>query len=171
MAVLHNESKNLRLFIELVDREVPPVVPGQPPPTAESVRVLGTCGVEFFDRRDNGFWPFIRLPVIYFGGRDGGELVNSLRDLTSLKSPGFAFRTGNQSELAIQIGRAEKKGFLVEVGIDLAPYLLETSGRQGEPGNELAMFRFATQMAEVVVFADQLKQELEKLPPLKRGGG
>ncbi len=167
MAVLHNEAKNLRLFIELVDREVPPVVPGQPPPAGDSIRVLGTCGVEFFDRRDNGFWPFIRLPVIYFGGKDGAELYGSLKDLTSLKTPGFAFRSGNLSELALQIGRAERTGFLVEVGIDLAPYLLETSGRQPEPGTELAMFRYHTTLPELVMFADQLKQELEKLPPLR----
>src|SRR5690349_19931381 len=125
MAVLHNDAKNLRLFLELVDREVPAVVPGQPPVPAEQIRVLGTTGVEFYDRRDRSFWPFLRLPVIYFAGTDGPELVSSLRDLCSGKIPGFAFRAGAQGELSVQLGR-EEKGFLVEVGIDLAPYLQET---------------------------------------------
>ncbi|MGQ0507721.1 MAG: hypothetical protein ACT4TC_20655 [Myxococcaceae bacterium] len=168
MAVLHNETKTLRFFLEMVDREVPAIVPGQPPPPPESVRVLGTCGVEFFDRRDKSFWPFIRLPVLYLAGKDGPDLAASVRDLTSLRTQGFAFRTGMQNEVALQVGRAEKKGFLVEVGIDLAPYLLETAGQMGEPGQELAMFRFNCVMADLVIFADQIKQELERLPPLKR---
>lgn len=171
MAVLHNDAKNLRLFIDLVDREVPPVVPGQPAPSPEAIRVLGTGGVEFYDRRDRSFWPFIRLPVIYFGGRDGPALVESIRDLCRGQRDGFAFRTGVQDELTFQIGRQAGGGYIVEVGIDLAPYLFETSGLQGEPGRELALYRFTTSTAELVTFADQVKQELEKLPPIKQLGG
>jgi hypothetical protein len=168
MAVLHNDAKNLRLFIELVDREVPPIVPGQPPLPAEAIRALGTAGVEFYDRRDKSFWPFIRLPVIYFGGKDGPDLVSSIRNLCSLRVEGFAFRTGTHGELALQVGRQQGGGFIVEVGIDLATYLLETSGLQGEPGRELAMFRFTTSTSEMVVFADQVTKELEGLPPIRK---
>ena len=171
MAVLHNDAKNLRLFLELVDREVPPVVPGQPAPSAESVRVLGTAGVEFYDRRDKSFWPFLRLPVLYLSGGDGHALVHSLKEVCSLKKPGFAFQTGTQNDIAVRIGRQDGGGFSVEVGIDLATYLLETSGNAGEPGRELALFRFATHTAELVRFADQLKQELENLPPLRGSVG
>jgi hypothetical protein len=167
MAVLHNDAKNLRLFLELVDREQPAVVPGQPAPKAESVRVLGTGGVEFYDRRDKSFWPFIRLPVLYFAGGDGPALAESIREVCQGKKDGFAFRTGSQEELTFQIGRQQGGGFIVEVGIDLAPYLHETSGLQGEPGRELALYRFTTSTAELVRFADQVKQELEKLPPLR----
>jgi hypothetical protein len=168
MAVLHNEAKTLRLFVELVDREVPPVIPGQPPLSAEAIRVLGTAGVEFYDRRDQSFWPFIRLPVLYAAGSDGPELVHSIRELCALKTTGLVFRTGMQNELAIQIVRQNDTTFLVEVGIDLAPYLLETAGKQSEPGRELALFRFATRTSELVVFADLIKQELEKLPPVRK---
>ncbi len=168
MAVLHNEARTLRFSLDLVDREVPPVVPGQPPAPPEAIRVLGSAGVEFYDRRDASFWPFIRLPVVYYGGGDAAELVSSIRDLCSLKVGGFAFRTGSAQDVALQIGRQESGGFVVEVGIDLAPYLLETTGASGEPGRELAMFRFVTNTAELVRFADLLKQEIERLPPLKR---
>ena len=168
MAVLHNDAKNLRLFVEIVDREVPAVVPGQPPPPPEAVRMIGTAGVEFFDRRDNQYWPFIRLPVIRYGGNDGHELIHSLKDLCSLKVPGIGFRTGDVGELVLQLARQEGGGFVAEVGLDLSTFLLEASGAQGEPGRELAMFRFTTSTAEVVKFADQIKQELEKLPPLRR---
>jgi hypothetical protein len=167
VAVLHNEAKNLRFFMELVDREVPPIVPGQPRPGAESIRILGTTGVEFYDRRDQAFWPFIRLPVVYFGGTDPTDLVVSIRDLCALKIPGFAFRTGTQNDVALQLSRLESGGFVVEVGLDLATYLLESSGQLGDPGKELAMFRYVTRTDELVIFADQLKQEMERLPPLR----
>jgi len=165
MAVLHNQTKNLRFFLELVDREALPVVPGQPRPSVESARLLGTGGVEFYDRRDKSFWPFIRLPVLYLQGADGHHLIHALKDLCALKTPGFTFRAGSSEELALQVGRAEGNRFQVEVGIDLAPYLLETSGQPGTPGHELAMFRFETDTAQLVIFADQVKQEIEKLPP------
>ena len=165
MAVLHNDGKNLRFFLELVDREVFPIVPGQPRPPPDAARVLGTVGVEFYDRRDASFWPFIRLPVIYIGGTDGEELVASIRKLCSLQTAGVSYRGGAQGELALQIGRQGDGALLVEVGMDLASYLLETSGRVSEPGKELALFRYHTTTAEVVVFADQIKQELERLPP------
>jgi hypothetical protein len=164
MAVLHNEGKNLRFFLELVDREVFPIVPGQPRPPPNAARVLGTVGVEFYDRRDQSYWPFIRLPVIYIGGTEGEELIDSIRKVCSLQSTGFAFRGGAQGELALQIGRQDDGGLLVEVGLDLASYLLEASGKAGDPGKELALFRYYTTTAEVVTFADQIKQELERLP-------
>jgi hypothetical protein len=169
MAVLHNNAKNLRFFLEVVDREVLPPIPGQPSPRADAARILGTTGVEFYDRRDKGFWPFVRLPVLYLAGTDGHALIHSLRDLCSQKVPGFAFRTGTAQEVAIQVGQVENGRFLVEVGIDLAAYLLETSGTQGEAGQELALFRFHTHTAELVLFADQVKQELERLPPVRGG--
>jgi hypothetical protein len=56
---------------------------------------------------------------------------------------------------------------MVEVGLDLATYLLESSGQLGDPGRELAMFRYMTRTDELVIFADQLKEEMQRLPPLR----
>jgi hypothetical protein len=169
MAVLHNESRTLRLAVELVDREVPPVIPGQPPVGGDAIRVLGSAGMEFYDRRDSSYWPIIRLPVVYYEGTDPAQLVGSIRDLCSLKIPGFAFRTGSSQELAIQVGGQDGR-WIVEVGLDLATFVLETAGTPGEAGRELAMFRFVTTTAELVRFADELKQEIGRLPPPKSAG-
>jgi len=164
MSFLHNEIKSLRYVLEVVDRETLPPVPGQKPPPKDALRVLGTTAMEFFDRRDQSFWPFLRLPVLYLAGPDAEALINGIRELCALKRPGVAFRTGAQDELALQLARQEGGGFIVEVGIDLAAYLVETSGLQGESGRELALFRFTTSTSELVRFADQLKQELAALP-------
>jgi len=101
--------------------------------------------------------------VIYLAGGDGPVLVESVRDVCALKRPGFAFRTGAQDELALQLAKQDGGGYVIEVGIDLAAYLHETSGLQGDPGRELALFRFTTGITELVLFADQVKTELAAL--------
>jgi hypothetical protein len=163
MAFLHNDAKNLRFALSLVDRETLPHVPGQPAAPPEALRVLGTAAVEYLDRRDKSFWPFLQLPVIYLAGGDVPALVESVRDVCALRRPGFAFRTGAQDELALQLTKQDGGGYVIEVGIDLAAYLHETSGLQGDPGRELALFRFTTGITELVLFADQVKTELAAL--------
>jgi len=164
MAFLSNRIKSLRFVLDVVDRETLPAVPGQPAPAPETLRVLGTTSVEFYDRRDQAFWPLLRLPVIYLGGPDVPLLVESVRDLCALKRPGFAFRSGSHDELVLQVVR-QGEGFVVEAGLDLGAYLFETSGLPSDPGRELALFRFETGTAELVVFADQLKEQLSSLAP------
>src|SRR5260370_34724274 len=153
MAVLHNEGKNLRFFLELVDREVFPIVPGQPRPPPNAARVLGTVGVEFYDRRDQSYWPFIRLPVIYIGGTEGEELIDSIRKVCSLQSTGFAFRGGSQGELALQIGRQDDGGLLAEGGLDPASHRLPAPGTAPAPAKELALSRFTTATGRRVIVA------------------
>ena len=153
MAVLHNESRTLRLALQLADR----VTLGPP-------RVLGSAGVECLDRRDGEFWPLVLLPVVYFAPGDLPELVASIRSLCALTSPGFGFRSDGEGDLALQISRQEG-AMNVEAGFDLARVLAETAGRPGVPGKELALFRFQTNTAELVQFADQVRRELGELRP------
>lgn len=161
MAELDNDTYTLRLQLALADRELVPGATDKTP--AEAFRVLGTAAVEFFDRRDKEFWPFLRLPSLYLAGEDAPALIEALRDLCAMKRDSFLLRTGDRGELAVGVARGGG-GFDVEVGVDLAPILAQVSGTPGEPGHQLAMFRFTTGTAQVVVFADQLKQELERLP-------
>jgi hypothetical protein len=58
----------------------------------------------------------------------------------------------------VQLGIAEgTPGILVEVGVDLGPYLAGLSG--GQPGSEACLFRFAATRADLVRFADALGAE------------
>ena len=53
MPHLLSESGAMRLLVDLVTRE------------RDSGRVVATCAVEWLDRRDGEWWPFVRLPVVH----------------------------------------------------------------------------------------------------------
>ncbi|MHB8874559.1 MAG: hypothetical protein ACYC8T_12800 [Myxococcaceae bacterium] len=157
MAVLHNEALTLRLAVQLADREA--LSPG---------RVIASVGVECLDRRDDEFWPLVRLPVVYFAAGDLPLLVGSIRRLCALEIPGVGLRSDGQGDLVLQLARQEGGGVVVEAGFDLAPVLAETAGRPGEPGRELVLFRFQTTTGGLVQFADAIRSELDGLRPPRK---
>ncbi|MFL5320611.1 MAG: hypothetical protein ACJ790_13200 [Myxococcaceae bacterium] len=162
MALLHNTNQSLRFLLQLVDRERPS---RGPTAVSSAHRILGTAAIEFFDRRDREFIPMLQLPVLHVAAQDAEAFATALRELTSGTRGGFSFRTGAMEELTLQIGREASGAFVVEVGVDLGAWLKETSGAAHAPGKELALFRFEAPMAELVLFAASLYEELQKLPP------
>ncbi len=163
MAALSNDAGSLRLALTLVDREARvrgglPVFQG-----VAAGRLLGTAAVEHFDRRDREWWPFVRLPALYLPGEAVGALVEGAREVLSGGAPGFAWQPGTGVPLAIQLGATEgPPGILVEVGLDLGPWLADMVG--GQAGGEACLFRFAATRAELVRFADALAGEAREVP-------
>ncbi len=163
MAVLPNDAGSLRLALTLVDREARvrgglPVFQG-----VASGRLLGTAAVEHFDRRDREWWPFVRLPALYLPAEAVGALVEGAREVLAGGAPGFAWQPGPGVPLAIQLGATEgPPGILVEVGLELGPWLADMVG--GQAGGEACLFRFATARAELVRFADALAGEAREVP-------
>jgi len=164
MAFLPNDAGALRLCVDLVDREAP--VRGPVPVVTEdgrvpSGRLLGTVGVEYLDRRDGEWWPIVRLPAVYLATGSYAELEERLRELVGGGIPGFAWQSGEDAALGLQIGPAEPpgEGFVVEVGVDLSAFLAEAGGGRSRPGSALAPFRFATSRPAAVAFADALRRE------------
>lgn len=155
MALLPNDAGSMRLAVTLVDREAP-VRGGQP--TFQGVpggRFLGSAAVEHFDRRDGEWWPFVRLPALYLSAEAPEALVSGIREVLAGGAPGFAWQPG---ALGLQISSAEgTPGALVEVGLDLGPWLADMVG--GPPGSEACLFRFAATRADLVRFADALAAE------------
>ena len=147
MPALHNPNRTLRFCLDVADF------------SSREHSFVCTAAVEFFDRRDDGFWPFLRLPVLSVTRDDALGLVEAIRGVCSRARPGFSLRTGALNELSLQLGR-EGEAFAVEVGVDLAPYLLETSGIRSQMGTELSLFRFGTTLTELVVFADAIASSL-----------
>jgi len=164
MAELPNDAGTLRLRVELVDREAP--VRGPVPVVTEdgrapSGRLLGAAGVEYYDPRDGEWWPVVRLPALYLAAESFASLDGQFRDLLAGAIPGFAWQSGEDGALGLQLGPAEPPGggLVVEVGIDLAAFLAEVGQVPARPGAELALFRFATTRPAAVAFADALRRE------------
>jgi len=164
MAHLPNDAGSMRLAVTLVDREAPvrgglPAFQGVP-----GGRLLGTAAVEHFDRRDREWWPFVRLPALYVAAEALEGLVAGIRDLLAGGTPAYAWQPGVGVPLALQLSIADgPPGVLVEVGLDLGPWLAEMVA--GTAGSEACLFRFATGRAELVRFADALATEARQVAP------
>lgn len=157
MAALQNDAGSMRLAVSLVHREAPPRG-ALPLSDAPSGRFLCTAAVEHFDRRDREWWPFVSLPALYLPPAALDALVEGARQLLQGAAPGFSWQPGEGVPIALQLGASDAApGVLVEVGIDLGPWLAEMVA--GPPGGEACLFRFAASRAELVRFADALIAE------------
>lgn len=196
MALLSNSRNSLRFSLELATFESPgfqsrsaaQACEVEPPPRGklglpilgagpkEPSRLLAAVSMDFFDRRDTEFWPFVRQAVLWLGPRDAHELVEAVSRLVRDEVPGFTFRSAG-AELALQVGRSSAPAapeaglaqslYAVEVGLDLAAVLNEAAGTGNEPGDALSLFRFATGRPQLVAFGQGLRDELAVLagPP------
>jgi len=146
---------------------LPIVTGGRPGPS----RVLATAGVEYLDRTDREFWPYVRFGVLWLGPGDADGLIEGVSRLIRDEVPGFAFRSSGSSELGVQISKlpgaagapAAQDTYAVEVGLDLAPLLTETAGGPHAPGEALSLFRFVTSRPQLVAFGQALKDEFQAL--------
>jgi hypothetical protein len=160
MAELRNDSGALRFAVELVSREAPPDAP--PGAAAGEPFILGAAGLEYLDRRDGEWWPFVRLPVLHVRMRAVEGLASQLTEFLRGGSTGFAWRSGDDAPAGLQLG-AVPGGAVAEVGLDLGAFLAESAGAPRRPETELALFRFRCTQADLVRFSDALNRELEEL--------
>jgi hypothetical protein len=140
-------------------------------------RVLATAGVEYLDRTDREFWPYVRFGVLWLGPGDAEGLVEGVSRLVRDEVPGFVFRSSGSAELGLQIsklpgtaGAVAQDTYGVEVGLDLAPLLTESAGGPHATGEALSLFRYTTGRPELVAFGLALKEELQALIRLPKGG-
>lgn len=159
MAELRNDSGALRFAVELVSLESPPSpVAGGAADGGEQL-VLGAAGLEYLDRRDGEWWPFVRLPVVHLPVRAIEALAARLGEFLRGGSAGFAWRPGDDAPAGLQLS-SSPGGAVVEVGLDLGAFLAELAGAPRRPDAELALFRFRCVQADLVRFSDALAREL-----------
>lgn len=168
MAQLSNDTGSLWFRLDLVDREAP--VRGPVPMVTEdgrvpSGRLLATASLEYLDARDGERWPLVRLPVLYVSPESARSLVAGLSDVLQGNAPGFAWQSGEDAAVGLQVGVPEGSSDVlrVEVGLDLSLFLAEAAGAPRRPASELALFRFAASRPGAVAFADALRREVEVL--------
>ncbi|HET7753219.1 MAG TPA: hypothetical protein VFK85_04850 [Anaeromyxobacteraceae bacterium] len=150
MPHLLSDSGAMRLLLDLVTRD-------------EGGRVVATAAVEWLDRRDGEWWPFVRLPVVHLQAGAAEALVGGLRDMLQGVAPGFSWAAAENGSVALQVGDAESGAPVVEVGIDLGAFLAESAGVPPRPGNELALFRFGGTRAELVRFAGEIEAQVRSV--------
>ena len=149
----------MRLALELVQRELQRGAPGEAPPGG---RLLASASLDWLDARDGEWWPFVRLPPLWLDPGAAEALVAGLRDVLQGAAPGFAWQSGGAGALGLQLG-AVPQGAVVEVGLDLGPFLGDVSGLAPGAGGELALFRFLALSTDLVRFAGALEAQLGEL--------
>jgi len=130
----------------------------------EQGQVLGAAGLEYLDRRDGGWWPLLRLPVVRLPRASLEELQHEIASLLSGTKPGFSWRPGEGDPVALQFGAASG-GAIVEVGLDVGVFLEEATGVPKRPEAELALFRFHALVPSLVLFSQGLRSEFSGPPP------
>jgi hypothetical protein len=148
MADLPNDSGSLRFALTLAGRD--------------AGRWLASAALEYHDRRDGEWWPFVRLPVVHLGATALDELLAGLAAVVAGSQQGVAWRAGDDAPVGLQLG-AVPGGAVVEVGLDLSLFLAESAGVPPRPNAELALFRFRALQPGLVRFSDALAREREGL--------
>jgi hypothetical protein len=167
MADLLSDTGSLRLRLDAVTKEAALRGPGLLPASdgrPASGRLLMTVALDYLDRRDGERWPLVHLPVVYVSGDSARALAAGLGDVCAGTAPGFAWQSGEEAALGIQMSRPEgtwEGTFLAEVGLDLSSFLSDAAGTPRRPGVELALFRFPVALAALVSFAAALRSEVE----------
>lgn len=161
MPHLLSDSGAMRLSLRLVQRETTRGQPGSEPPPG---RVLTTAAIEWIDQRDAEWWPFVRLPPLWVDEDALAALGDGTRELLQGAVPGFSWQAG--TSLGLQLGLVEGAA-VVELGVDLGPFLADASGLRSPAAGEAALFRFGVKLAELVRFAGEVEAELAAI----RGGG
>jgi hypothetical protein len=161
VAVLFNQTSNLRFRIELVRR------------TSEGITSPASLAMEAYVERYRheprlGFTPLLAVPKATLLDLDLIRFLESLEEMLEAVHGGdpgriAALEASVEPTVAIRIGGGPE-AFQVEVGIDLLNVLEPVAGVQGERGADLALFRFFANGRAVLAFCNGLLEEFARFP-------
>ena len=155
MAVLLNQTSNLRARIELVRR----LSDGLRSPASLEMRV----GVDRYLHATHAFVSLLEVPHATLLDMD---LIQFLQGLENLLE-GKAAEAGLEASVDPAIGLRFSGGpdaYLVEMGIDLLNVLEPLGGVSGERGSDLALYRFVANKRAALAFSAALIDEFSKFP-------
>jgi hypothetical protein len=160
VAVLLNQASNLRFRLELSARSSD----GVRSPAA----LQAQAAVERYRHRpttgEHGFVPLLRLPQVTVLDLD---LIRFLQELEALLEPGgrggAALEPSADAALALRVTGGPDV-YQVEAGLDLRSLLEPVGGQSGEPGSDVALFRFFANARAVVAFCSGLLEDFARFP-------
>jgi hypothetical protein len=155
MAVLLNQTSNLRVRIELVRR----LSDGLRAPASLEMRV--SVDRYLHDRHD--FGPLLEVPKATLLDMDLIQFLQALEQLLDGKLEMAALEATVDPAVGLRF-MGGPEAFLVEVGIDLLNVLEPLGGVSGERGADLALYRFVANQKSVVSFCAALIEEFAKFP-------
>lgn len=158
MAMLLNQTSNLRLRIELLRR----ISDGATKPAALEMRV----GVDGYQHRPGGehaFVPMLDVPRATLLDMDLIQFLQGLEELLDGRAQGAALEASVDPAIGLRL-QGGPEAFLVEVGIDLLNVLEQVGGLAGDRGTDLALYRFAANKRAALAFCAGLIEEFGEFP-------
>jgi hypothetical protein len=158
VAVLLNQTSNLRLRIELVRR----LSDGTIKPASLEMRV----GVDRYEHRPGGEHAFVAMLDVARAtllDMDLIEFLQALEELLEGRVETAALEASVDPAIGLRL-QGGPEAFLVEVGIDLLNVLEKVGGISGERGADLALYRFAVNKRAALAFCAGLIEEFERFP-------
>jgi len=158
MAVLLNQTSNLRLRIELLRR----ISDGTVRPASLEMRVA----LERYQHRPNrehAFVPLLDVPRATLLDMDLIQFLQSLEELLDGRAEGAALEASVDPAIGLRL-QGGPEAFLVEVGIDLLNVLEQVGGLAGDRGTDLALYRFHANKRAALAFCSGLIEEFGNFP-------
>ena len=158
MAVLLNQTSNLRLRIELARR----ISDGTTSPAALEMRVA----VDRYQHREggqHGFLPMLDVPKATLLDMDLIQFLQGLEELLDGRAQEAALEATVDPAIGLRL-QGGPEAFLVEVGIDLLNVLEQVGGLAGDRGTDLALYRFAANKRAALAFCAGLIEEFAEFP-------
>jgi hypothetical protein len=158
MAMLLNQTSNLRLRIELLRR----TSDGTTRPAALEMRL----GVDRYQHRPGGehaFAPMLDVPRATLLDMDLIQFLQGLEELLDGRAREAALEATVDPAIGLRL-QGGPEAFLVEVGIDLLNVLEQVGGLAGDRGTDLALYRFAANKRAALAFCAGLIAEFGEFP-------
>jgi hypothetical protein len=156
MAVLLNQTSNLQLRIELVER----ISDGQTRPASLAMRV----SVERYRKEPRGFVSMLAVPRATLLDMDLIQFLRALEELLDGRAEAAALEASVDPAIGLRLAGGPD-AYLVEVGIDLLNVLHPVgSDLPGERGADLMLVRFAANKRAALAFCSQLLEDFAKFP-------
>lgn len=156
MAVLLNQTSNLQLRIELLER----ISDGRQRPASLAMRV----SVERYRKEPRGFVSMLAVPRATLLDMDLIQFLRALEELLDGRAETAALEASVDPAIGLRLAGGPD-AYLVEAGIDLLNVLHPVGNDlPGERGADLMLVRFAANKRAALAFCSQLLQDFEQFP-------
>ncbi|HEY2028253.1 MAG TPA: hypothetical protein VGH20_03500 [Myxococcales bacterium] len=156
MAVLLNQTSNLQLRIELLER----ISDGQKRPASLAMRV----SVERYRKEPRGFVSMLAVPRATLLDMDLIQFLRALEELLDGRTEAAALEASVDPAIGLRLAGGPE-AYLVEAGVDLLNVLHPVgSDLPGERGADLMLVRFAANKRAALAFCSQLLEDFSKFP-------
>ena len=155
MAVLLNQTSNLRARIELVRR----LSDGMRSAASLEMRV----SVDRYAHEGHAFVPLLQVPKATLLDMDLIQFLQSLEGMLDGKFETAALEASVDPAIGVRFSGGPE-AFLVEIGVDLLNVLEPLGGVSGDRGSDLALFRFIANKKAAASFCAALIDEFGEFP-------